>query len=203
MVPSLLPAGPSYHYHRCLIAVIMKPDVAVGTMDASIKSMKSMRLYDRVERVLKELEAAGFAPDQPLTVQDLSPFDHMHYCGTAAVDQAIADCCIKPGQKVVEIGSGVGGPARWIAATTGADVTALETYLPRRRPPLACPITAYGGSDDALTPREHLDAWRSETTGAFRVRVFAGGHFYIEPRRAELLADITAMLAPVLARSDA
>ncbi len=104
----------------------MKLDAAVGTMDASVKSMKSMRLYDRVERVLKELEAAGFAPDQPLSVQDLSPFDHMHYCGTAAVDQAIADCRIKPGQKVVEIGSGVGGPARWIAAATGADVTALE-----------------------------------------------------------------------------
>jgi cyclopropane fatty-acyl-phospholipid synthase-like methyltransferase len=104
----------------------MKLDAAIGTMDASIKSMKSMRLYDRVERVLKELEAAGFPPDQPLTVQDLSPFDHMHYCGTAAVDQAIAECRIEPGRKVVEIGSGVGGPARWVAARTGADVTALE-----------------------------------------------------------------------------
>jgi sarcosine/dimethylglycine N-methyltransferase len=104
----------------------MPPDVAVATMDASVGLMKSMRLYDRVERVLKELEAAGFAPDQPLTVEDLGPFDHMHYCGTAAVDQAIADCRIGSGQKVVEIGSGVGGPARWVAARTGAEVTALE-----------------------------------------------------------------------------
>jgi cyclopropane fatty-acyl-phospholipid synthase-like methyltransferase len=88
--------------------------------------MKSMRLYDRVERVLKELEAAGFAADQPLTVHDLAPFDHMHYCGTAAVDRSIADCRIGAGQRVVEIGSGVGGPARWIAAMTGAEVTALE-----------------------------------------------------------------------------
>jgi cyclopropane fatty-acyl-phospholipid synthase-like methyltransferase len=95
-------------------------------MDAPVGSMKSMRLYDRVERVLKELEAAGFAADQPLTVHDLAPFDHMHYCGTAAVDRSIADCRIGAGQRVLEIGSGVGGPARWIAAMTGAEVTALE-----------------------------------------------------------------------------
>jgi sarcosine/dimethylglycine N-methyltransferase len=126
----------------------MEHDVAVGTMDASIRSMKSMRLYDRVERVLKELEAAGFAPDQLLTVRDLSPFDHMHYCGTAAVDQAIADCRIKPGHKVVEIGSGVGGPARWVAATTGADVTALELQSDLNA--LAMTLTARTGLGDKV-----------------------------------------------------
>ena len=82
--------------------------------------------------------------------------------------------------------------------TLRADITALETYLPRQRSPLSCPITAFGGSDDALTPRPHLDAWRTETTAAFRVRVFAGGHFYLEPRRAELLADVATTLAPLL-----
>ena len=33
-------------------------------MDTSTNAMKSMRLYDRVERLLKELEAAGFAADR-------------------------------------------------------------------------------------------------------------------------------------------
>ncbi len=78
-----------------------------------------------------------------------------------------------------------------------ADIMALETHLPRPRPPLSCPITAFGGSDDRLTPREHLDAWRGETTAAFRVRVFPGGHFYLDTSRAELLADIAATLAPI------
>jgi len=108
-----------------------------------------MRLYDRVERVLKELEAAGFAPDQRLTVQDLAPFDHMHYCGTAAVDRAIADCRIGLGQKVVEIGSGVGGPARWVAANAGADVTALELQSDLNA--LAMTLTARTG----LGPKVH------------------------------------------------
>lgn len=75
-----------------------------------------------------------------------------------------------------------------------ADVRALETHRPPPRPPLSCPISAFGGGDDRLTPREHLEAWRGETGGAFRVRVFAGGHFYLDAQRAEVLADVAALL---------
>lgn len=82
--------------------------------------------------------------------------------------------------------------------TLRSDIAGLETYLPRERSPLSIPITAFGGSDDVMTPRTHLDAWRTSTSAAFRVRVFAGGHFYLEPRRAELLADVAATLAPLL-----
>lgn len=79
-----------------------------------------------------------------------------------------------------------------------ADITALETHQPPPRPPLACSITAFGGDEDRLTPLEHLDAWRGETRGAFRVRTFAGGHFYLDARRAEVLADLSVTLAPLL-----
>jgi surfactin synthase thioesterase subunit len=78
-----------------------------------------------------------------------------------------------------------------------ADVRALEMHRPPARPPLSCPIAAFGGSDDRTVPREGLDAWRGETSAAFRVRVFQGGHFYLEPRRAEVLADLAATLAPL------
>jgi surfactin synthase thioesterase subunit len=80
-----------------------------------------------------------------------------------------------------------------------ADVRALETYRPCARPPLPCAISAFGGSDDRLAPREQLDAWRTETSAAFRVRVFRGGHFYLDARRAEVLADLAATLSPLLA----
>jgi surfactin synthase thioesterase subunit len=78
-----------------------------------------------------------------------------------------------------------------------ADIRALETHRPPPRPPLPCPVSAFGGADDRLTPRAHLDAWRGETSGPFRVRVFPGGHFYLDARRAELLADLAASLAPL------
>ena len=85
-----------------------------------------------------------------------------------------------------------------------ADITVLETHAPAAaRPPLVCPVSAFGGSDDPLTPREHLDAWRGETTGAFRVREFAGDHFYLAAERQALLADLAQALAPLLAGAPA
>lgn len=79
--------------------------------------------------------------------------------------------------------------------TLRADITALELHRPPRRTPLACPISAFGGAEDPLTPRAHLEAWRGETRGTFRLRLFQGGHFYLDPRRGELLADLCSSLA--------
>jgi surfactin synthase thioesterase subunit len=76
-----------------------------------------------------------------------------------------------------------------------ADIHAIETHTPPLRPPISAPITVYGGEDDALTPPSHLEAWRAETTGAFRSRVFPGGHFFLEPNREAILADISSSLA--------
>jgi pyochelin biosynthetic protein PchC len=49
-----------------------------------------------------------------------------------------------------------------------------------------------------LTPVTHLDAWRGATTGTFRARVFLGDHFYLVPRRAEVLADVAATLSGLI-----
>jgi len=75
-----------------------------------------------------------------------------------------------------------------------ADIVALETHRPPRRTPLSCPIVAFGGSDDALTPKAHLEAWREETNSSFEFCVFPGGHFYLEPRRTAVLAKVSALL---------
>ena len=79
-----------------------------------------------------------------------------------------------------------------------ADIVALETYRPSARRPLNCPISVFGGAEDALAPRAHLDAWRDETASTFDVRVFPGGHFYLETERAAVLAQLSAMLALLL-----
>jgi cyclopropane fatty-acyl-phospholipid synthase-like methyltransferase len=90
------------------------------------KSMKSMKLYHRVDRIHNELRASGIAEGAPLSVADLSPHDQYHYLGTEAVDHAIAALGLGPRSRVLEIGSGIGGPARHVAATVGCRVTALE-----------------------------------------------------------------------------
>jgi len=59
-----------------------------------------------------------------------------------------------------------------------ADLEALETY---ERPPTgtAVPVLCLGASDDPVVVAERLQLWSIETTGAFRRRMFTGGHFYL------------------------
>ena len=88
--------------------------------------LKSMPLYRDVDRIYNELLAAGLDNQKKLSVADLVPFDQYHYHGTDAVDVAIASLGINSKDRVLEIGSGIGGPCRYIAANTGARVIALE-----------------------------------------------------------------------------
>ncbi len=89
-------------------------------------SMKTMRLYDQVERILNELHHLGIDEDAPLSVEDLTPFDQYHYHGTDAVDEAARLIGAGAETQILEIGSGIGGPARHMANSVGCKVTALE-----------------------------------------------------------------------------
>ncbi|WP_341891914.1 alpha/beta fold hydrolase [Variovorax sp. YR752] len=80
-----------------------------------------------------------------------------------------------------------------------ADLQALETSARAQgRAALPMPLSAFGGSDDDRAQRDQLEGWGAETRGPFRVRVFPGDHFYLQPRRTELLADLSVTLAPLL-----
>jgi surfactin synthase thioesterase subunit len=83
--------------------------------------------------------------------------------------------------------------------TLRADLTALETHAWAPGAPLDCPISAFGGLDDATTPTEHLEAWRPLTQAEFTMRRFPGGHFYFAERRAAVLAALLEVMRPHLA----
>ncbi len=91
-----------------------------------MKDIKRMNLYHKPQRIYNELEARGLNKDAPLNVHDLSSFDQYHYLGTDSVDDAINSLNIGSEDTVLEIGSGIGGPARYLAEKTGCHVTALE-----------------------------------------------------------------------------
>lgn len=88
--------------------------------------LKAMKLYAHPERVLNELRASGIHDTAPLTVSDLTPFDQYHYFGTQAVAEAARVLAIGPQSRVLDVGSGLGGPARYVANLTGCRVVALE-----------------------------------------------------------------------------
>jgi surfactin synthase thioesterase subunit len=75
------------------------------------------------------------------------------------------------------------------------DYTASETYRFEPGPPLSCDITAMTGDRDSLNTREEAAAWSAHTTGAFNLRVYPGGHFYLDDCRARVLEVISSSLA--------
>jgi cyclopropane fatty-acyl-phospholipid synthase-like methyltransferase len=88
--------------------------------------IKSMKLYWNAGRIYNELSAAGIDRKSTLRAAELNPFDQYHYHGTAAVDTAIEYMGLGENCHVLDVGSGIGGPARYMAETLGCRTTALE-----------------------------------------------------------------------------
>ena len=89
-------------------------------------NIKSMKLYNNVDRIFNELREVGKSTSSTLLVEDLTKFDQLHYHGTDAIDIFIEKLEINEKTKILDIGSGIGGPARYIANQTGAEITAIE-----------------------------------------------------------------------------
>lgn len=85
-----------------------------------------MPLYVDLRRIYNELAEAGVGATDALTPEQLFPFDQIHYRGTDAVRAASDALRLTAASRVLEIGSGLGGPARYLARTTGCHVTALD-----------------------------------------------------------------------------
>jgi cyclopropane fatty-acyl-phospholipid synthase-like methyltransferase len=86
----------------------------------------SMPLYVNVERIDNELAELGIADEEALMPAQLFPFDQYHYHGTHAVHAAADLLGLGPASHVLDVGSGLGGSARYLASTIGCRVTALE-----------------------------------------------------------------------------
>jgi len=71
--------------------------------------------------------------------------------------------------------------------TTRADFEICETYEYHPEPPLECPMTIYGGLEDREVEAWRLAAWSEMTVGGSEVRMFPGGHFYINSLQAIFL----------------
>lgn len=89
-------------------------------------TIAAMPLYTNLDRVARGLSALGFGPRDPIPPEQLFTLDQWHYHGTEAVRAAGERLGLGPGSRVLDIGSGIGGPARYLAYTFGCHVTALE-----------------------------------------------------------------------------
>ncbi|HEX3863338.1 MAG TPA: class I SAM-dependent methyltransferase [Stellaceae bacterium] len=77
------------------------------------------------ERILTAVRTTNGAA-APVTVDALAPIDHFHGRGFAATQELFAVLQPQAGERILDIGSGIGGPARWIAAKAGCHVTGVD-----------------------------------------------------------------------------
>jgi SAM-dependent methyltransferase len=83
-------------------------------------------VYPRLERALLE---AGKSLDR-LTIEDLAPLDHFHARGWQATIELGDRLPAGPGQHLLDIGCGLGGPARYLARRFECRVTGIDITRP-------------------------------------------------------------------------
>jgi SAM-dependent methyltransferase len=81
---------------------------------------------DRLDRtILDALAAAGRSVDA-LTIEDLAPADQFHSDGRNATLRLARLAELRPGLRVLDVGGGLGGPARTLAIEFGCRVTVVD-----------------------------------------------------------------------------
>jgi len=76
-------------------------------------------------RILAALRNVN-GPDVPITPDTLAPIDHFHGKGVVATEELAALLQPQASDHLLDIGCGIGGPARWIAAKYGCRVTGVD-----------------------------------------------------------------------------
>jgi SAM-dependent methyltransferase len=94
-----------------------------------------------VDVVLAALDAAGLPPR--LTTADLAPLDQFHARGLEATRELAALAGIDATSRVLDVGSGIGGPARYLAESLGCKVVGIDLTAEYCR--LAEALTARAG----------------------------------------------------------
>ncbi len=93
------------------------------SIEASVSAhYGAWNLLDSIRAILL---AEGITPETA-TADQLAPLDHFHTFGEAGTAELARLAHLTPATRVLDVGGGVGGPARYIASHHGSDVTVLD-----------------------------------------------------------------------------
>lgn len=82
-------------------------------------------LENLTQRILEKLKEFGFDIDN-LTREALSTFEEFHIRGSEATSEMIELAGLKPGMRVLDIGCGIGGPGRRLAAECDVQIVGID-----------------------------------------------------------------------------
>jgi ubiquinone/menaquinone biosynthesis C-methylase UbiE len=102
------------------------------TQDTRLQAVE--QFYDfhpiSAQQIFDAVAARGIAREH-ISEEVLQLPDLDHYGGTAAVDRLMAEAGVTAADRVLDICSGMGGPARYLAWKTGCDVTGIDLTASR------------------------------------------------------------------------
>jgi SAM-dependent methyltransferase len=101
-------------------------DVFTDVLDGVRDHYRATGLTERLKAAL----AAFGPPDQRLTPQQLAAVDQFHTRGLAATAELAKLAKITANRSVLDVGAGIGGPARFLAATCGCRVSGVDLSEP-------------------------------------------------------------------------
>jgi len=147
---------------------------------------------DLLARILAGLIAAGVDPGR-LQPGDLAPVEEFHIGGRKATALALEKMSLSKGQRVLDIGCGIGGAARYIADQSGCNVSGID--LTPEYIAVAKTLTELTGLDDKVT----FDV-ASALAMPYPDQVFDAAitlHVAMNiPQRAALYSEIARVLKP-------
>lgn len=79
-----------------------------------------------------------------------------------------------------------------------ADFAVNEAYDHAPGAPLDLPLLAMGGDADEEVSREGLEAWERYTAGPFDLKVYPGGHFFLNHLAGEVVRDVRQAIRAAL-----
>jgi SAM-dependent methyltransferase len=162
-------------------------------------------MTDTATRVIDHYSASGLTgriksvlatitpDDQTLTVAQLAPLDQFHTRGILATADLAGAAGLKPSTRVLDLGCGIGGPARYLAANFGCKVTGVD--LSAGFIDTATYLTARCGLSDRVTFQVG-DAMHLPFEDAAFDAVFLQHVAMNIEDRAALYAEVRRILAP-------
>ena len=77
-----------------------------------------------------------------------------------------------------------------------ADLKISESYIYQDEPPLPVPVCAWGGTRDPRVSEAALEDWRRQTQKSFSLKMFPGGHFFINEMTVQVVQAVQNELTP-------
>ncbi len=181
-----------------LVEQAKAPAEATGAASGggTVEVMPVIRYYEthpiNEDQILSALQGRGVALEG-LTEDELSQHDQDHFGGLEATDLLADLAGIGEGTRVLDVCSGVGGPARYLASRRGCRVTGLDLTASRHE--TAIKLTRLTGLDHLVTFRQGDAQAMPFADASFEVVMGQEAWAHV-PDKTRLIAEAARVVEP-------